>query len=140
MPGREKTSPDSAGASLLWALKQSPMTPQRRDPHKRGRKVLDLVEAGRPVAEIADQLGVTGQTIYDAPTGSFKAVSAGSHHSCGLRTDGTIACWGENTWGQVDAPAGTFTVIAAGWQHSCGLRTDGTIRCWDSRVPRAVRD
>ena len=29
------------------------------------RKVLDLVEAGRPAAEIADQLGVTGQTIYN---------------------------------------------------------------------------
>ena len=29
------------------------------------RKVLDLVEAGRPVAEIAERLGVTGQTIYN---------------------------------------------------------------------------
>lgn len=29
------------------------------------RKVLDLVEAGRPVAEIADHLGVTGQTVYN---------------------------------------------------------------------------
>ena len=29
------------------------------------RRVLDLVEAGCPVAEIADQLGVTGQTIYN---------------------------------------------------------------------------
>ena len=29
------------------------------------RKVLDLVEAGRPVAEVAQQLGVTGQTIYN---------------------------------------------------------------------------
>lgn len=29
------------------------------------RKVLDLVEAGKPVAEIAEQLGVTGQTIYN---------------------------------------------------------------------------
>ena len=27
------------------------------------RKVLDLVEAGRPVAEVAEQPGVTGQTI-----------------------------------------------------------------------------
>ena len=26
---------------------------------------MDLVEAGRPVAEIAEQLGVTGQTIYN---------------------------------------------------------------------------
>ena len=29
------------------------------------RKVLDLIEAGRPVAEVAQQLGVTGQTIYN---------------------------------------------------------------------------
>ena len=28
------------------------------------RKVLDLVEAGSPVAEIAERLGVTGQTSY----------------------------------------------------------------------------
>ena len=31
------------------------------------RKVPDLVEAGRPVAEIAGELGVTGQTIYNWP-------------------------------------------------------------------------
>ena len=29
------------------------------------RKVLDLIEAGRPVAEIADQISVSGQTIYN---------------------------------------------------------------------------
>ena len=29
------------------------------------RKVLDLIEAGRSVAEVAQQLGVTGQTIYN---------------------------------------------------------------------------
>ena len=29
------------------------------------RKVLDLTEAGRPVAEVAQQLDVTGQTIYN---------------------------------------------------------------------------
>lgn len=29
------------------------------------REVLDLVEAGRPIAEIAAQLGVTGRTIYN---------------------------------------------------------------------------
>ena len=37
----------------------------RRYPAEFRRKVLDLVEAGRPVAEIADQLGVTAQTIYN---------------------------------------------------------------------------
>ena len=29
------------------------------------RKVLDLIEAGRPIAEIAAQLGVSDQTIYN---------------------------------------------------------------------------
>ena len=37
----------------------------RRYPAGFRRKVLDLVEAGRPVAEIAEQLGVSGQTIYN---------------------------------------------------------------------------
>ena len=37
----------------------------RRYPVEFRRKVLDLIEAGRPVAEIAAQLGVTAQTIYN---------------------------------------------------------------------------
>jgi transposase-like protein len=37
----------------------------RRYPVEFRRKVLDLVEAGKPVAEIADQLGVTAQTVYN---------------------------------------------------------------------------
>lgn len=37
----------------------------RRYPNEFRRKVLDLVEAGKPVSEIAEQLGVTGQTIYN---------------------------------------------------------------------------
>jgi transposase len=28
------------------------------------RKVLDLVEAGRPIAEVAQALGISGQSIY----------------------------------------------------------------------------
>ena len=36
----------------------------RRYPVAFRRKVLDLIEAGRSVAEIADQLGVSDQTIY----------------------------------------------------------------------------
>ena len=36
----------------------------RRYPVEFRRKVLDLIEAGRPVVEIAEQLGVSDQTIY----------------------------------------------------------------------------
>jgi len=37
----------------------------RRYPVEFRRKVLDLVQAGRPVAEVADLLDVTPQTIYN---------------------------------------------------------------------------
>jgi transposase-like protein len=37
----------------------------RRYPVAFRRKVLDLIEAGRSVAEIADQLDVSDQTIYN---------------------------------------------------------------------------
>ncbi len=37
----------------------------RKYPNEFRVKVLDLVDAGRPVAEVAGELGVTAQTIYN---------------------------------------------------------------------------
>lgn len=33
----------------------------------------------------------------DAPSGRFVAVDAGMSHSCGLRADGRVECWGEDS-------------------------------------------
>ena len=61
---------------------------------------------------------------------SFKAVTAGDSHSCGLRSDDTITCWGNNEHGRSNAPGGSFKAVSAGNLHSCGLRSDDTITCW----------
>ena len=64
-----------------------------------------------------------------APDGQYSAVTASFNYSCGLRTDGTITCWGANTYGQATAPDGQYSAVTAGPNHSCGLRTNGTITC-----------
>ena len=67
---------------------------------------------------------------HSPPCAAFTALDAGDQHSCAVRTNGTIACWGNNEHGQADPPEGEFTAVSAGWAHSCGLRTNNTITCW----------
>ena len=55
---------------------------------------------------------------------------SGTNHSCELRSDNTITCWGSNYYGQTDAPGGSFRTVTADGVHSCGLRADDNITCW----------
>ena len=66
-----------------------------------------------------------GQAI--PPEGEFETIDAGSGHTCGLRPDQTVECWGVDDFGETDAPDGRFTAIAAGQGYSCALRLDGSI-------------
>ena len=58
------------------------------------------------------------------------AISAGYHHTCALRTNGAIECWGANEYGQTDTPTGSYAAVSAGGWHTCALRTNGAIECW----------
>ena len=64
------------------------------------------------------------------PDGRFAAVAAGGSHSCGLRADRSVTCWGGNWAGQPAPPRGEFAAVSAGSAHSCGLRADGAVACW----------
>ncbi len=50
-------------------------------------------------------------------------------------SNGQMAAWGLNNYGQCNIPAGTYSAIAAGNQHSVALRTDGTLAAWGANDP-----
>ena len=55
------------------------------------------------------------------------AVAAGSYHSVGVRTDGTVVAAGRSDAGQCDVHGWRDIVaVAAGATHTVGLRADGT--------------
>lgn len=62
-------------------------------------------------------------------------ISAGVTHTCGLRTDGTVWCWGDTypTWSEYPAQVGTdsdWISISSGYRSACALKTDHSLWCW----------
>ena len=117
-----------------------------------GTVKLEVVTEGKPV--IVD--GLLATRIEDAPawadgsdppvsgigasTASVDAVSAGANHTCAVKSDGPLACWGSDEFMQSSAPAGSFTAVAAGEESSCGIRGDKSIDCWGFDAPWSYDD
>lgn len=77
----------------------------------------------------------------NAPPGNFTEVGVGDFHVCGIRANGTLHCWGDNSFGQASPPAGSnFVAVASGNRFSCARRRDDSLVCWglnyDHNVPR----
>src|SRR5690606_7472149 len=56
----------------------------------------------------------------------WTAIVTDTFHSCGLRGDGQLWCWGRNAEGQLGV--GNFDVVNARF-HTCALRIDGVVLC-----------
>ncbi len=92
----------------------------------------------------AGQLGPASPSESCIPVDSgfgfgFTAIAAGVlGHTCGLRSPGTIRCWGLGHAGQLGSGKGTGDVtginsatnVVTGNSFSCALLADGTVRCW----------
>ncbi|HEY3011764.1 MAG TPA: hypothetical protein VGJ36_03380 [Gemmatimonadales bacterium] len=85
---------------------------------------------------------------------SFRQVSAGWAHSCGVTTDNRAYCWGSNWMGQfgdgtsmnsstspVAAGGGlSFLQVSAGNYYSCGVTTDYRAYCWGNNFSGQLGD
>ncbi len=94
--------------------------------------------------------GISHRTIPEQ-VGSdtdWESVSLGGGHSCGLRADSSLWCWGQGTHGQVGvgtlwnrttprqvgsgeaSMSNSWRRLSAGGVHTCGLRDGGSLWCW----------
>ncbi|MFT7581916.1 MAG: alpha-tubulin suppressor-like RCC1 family protein [Myxococcota bacterium] len=76
----------------------------------------------------------SGPPAISTSAGAYTKVAAGGTHTCALKANGAILCWGLDGSGQSSPPAGTFKDVAAGQSFSCGLETGGAIVCWGSNI------
>jgi alpha-tubulin suppressor-like RCC1 family protein len=80
-------------------------------------------------------------TLFDGNV--WTAVSGAGDHACGLKSGGTLWCWGTGSRlgngssatvaapTQVTSPSSTgWSKVSAGTLHTCAIRTDGTLWCW----------
>jgi alpha-tubulin suppressor-like RCC1 family protein len=76
-------------------------------------------------------------------TGTWATVVGGESYTCGIMSDQTLWCWGDNTHGQLGiasqtsqgtpaqvAPGRAFVDVSAGQSHTCAVSTDGSLWCW----------
>ena len=106
-----------------------------------------------PVAPFDAGSGVAFALQATAPL-SFRQISAGMYHSCGVTNDNLAYCWGWNGVGQVGngtfntqyaqpvAVAGKlhFVQVSAGFDHTCGSTTDNRVYCWGSNARGQLGD
>jgi alpha-tubulin suppressor-like RCC1 family protein len=73
----------------------------------------------------------------------------GDSHTCGVKANGNLLCWGANDAGQIgdttNVDRHSPVVIGSGWasvvagfSHTCALRSDSKLYCWGDNTYGAL--
>lgn len=96
------------------------------------------------------QLGDNTATTKSSPVQTvtfatnWKQVSCGKYHMAAIKTDGTLWCWGQNSYGKLgdntttsrSSPVQTVAFgtnwkqVSCGSEHTTAIKADGTLWCW----------
>ncbi len=85
-----------------------------------------------------------GTSVFS--NGTVSKIAAGGFFTCATLSDGTVKCWGDNTYGQIgdgtttdrNSPTSTSslgagrtaTSISIGDNHACVILDNGLVKCW----------
>jgi uncharacterized protein YjdB/alpha-tubulin suppressor-like RCC1 family protein len=127
-----------------------------------GRHTCGLIKEGRAFCWGFNGWGAlgAGSKVSESPTPlpvagglTFRSITAGSDHACGVTFDNRALCWGNNDWRQLgyggSAPTSSptivmggidFATVAAGASFTCGVAQSGTAYCWGANSIGQVGD
>ena len=90
-----------------------------------------------------DLAGNDGSVVsYQWRVFSWIYVSAGYYHTCAIRDDNSLWCWGRNNHGQlgigntsnknvpVRVNSWSWKMVSAGGYHTCAVATNNVLDCW----------
>ncbi|MGH3345497.1 MAG: cutinase family protein, partial [Nocardioides sp.] len=110
-------------------------------PTQSGSYVVDYTV--RNTSSAAVDRPMPGQVTVTVEAGARSEVAAGGRHTCQLRGNGTLWCWGANFYGQLgtgdhtSGPTPRQVGAATNWQqvstggmHTCAVRENGALWCW----------
>lgn len=87
-------------------------------------------------------------TVEATFSNAWRQVSTGRDHTCAVKNDGSLWCWGSNSFGQLGINstvgqtfatqeatfANTWSSVTAGGVHSCAIKLDRTAWCWGGNL------
>jgi alpha-tubulin suppressor-like RCC1 family protein len=117
----------------------------KRASKKARPKILRVIADLRAVNTQIDAC-LNGQ--FEPPAVIYTPLALGQFHNCAIRSDGRVACWGYNNFGQLGNGSTTDSTspvnvvglsrysiaVAAGQLHSCAVSSSGGVSCWGRNV------
>ena len=113
----------------------------RTQPLFQSARGIIMLAALRPTV-ISRAGGIIVRDRLRPPAGSFTSVSAVRTHTCGVRTEGSLACWGGSIPQDIQqiTKSNSFISVSSSFHTACGIHAEGYVLCWGASNSNSIRE